>query len=385
MRSFWLILPILSGCSFSLDPLGPVDAQAPCTADTDCAAPDPRCDVASGRCVPCLPGGSECAGGHCATTDGGFACASGCVVDGDCKSGGAPACCKGACVDTATDPKNCGGCGTVCNIAHGTAGCAASGCTIVACDQPYADCDKTAADGCEADLTSAANCGKCGVVCPHACGSSLTAPMTMQPTGWTFNGSAAWDGNAKTGVLTPDQLNNAGSIVYQNQIMVDAFDAVFDFKIATKGAFPADGMGFMLETDGPSAVGRVASGLGIAGLHGFGIELDVWNNAICGDSDGNHVALDDLTFCAAQMPTLIGKTAMPAFMLGDGSWHTAAIHFDNGAVKLTLDGATVLDGESLPLFQPAPYYFGFGAGTGGSSARMEIRNVGVVFPSLRCL
>jgi hypothetical protein len=67
----------------------------------------------------------------------------------------------------ATDPQNCGACGTTCQAgAHGTAGCASQACTI-ACDPNYKDCNDNPADGCEVNIASdAQNCGGCGTMCP---------------------------------------------------------------------------------------------------------------------------------------------------------------------------------------------------------------------------
>ena len=85
-------------------------------------------------------------------------------------------------IRTATDGKNCGACGVVCpqglvctnggctcpqcNIPNARSICVNNVCTLDACVQGYADCDKSAVNGCEIDLqTDAANCGSCGTAC----------------------------------------------------------------------------------------------------------------------------------------------------------------------------------------------------------------------------
>ncbi len=52
-------------------------------------------------------------------------------------------------IDTTTDPNNCGGCGMRCEIPHAFAGCAASTCTLRACDVGFYNLDGDDANGCE--------------------------------------------------------------------------------------------------------------------------------------------------------------------------------------------------------------------------------------------
>jgi len=74
--------------------------------------------------------------------------------------------------DLATDPENCGRCGGLCSVAHGTAGCDAElGCIVAGCEDGWANCnegnpDGGYADGCEVNTDeSAEHCGACGTVC----------------------------------------------------------------------------------------------------------------------------------------------------------------------------------------------------------------------------
>jgi hypothetical protein len=92
--------------------------------------------------------------------------------------------CNGRCVDP-TDPVL--GCGKVCfpcTFANATGTCAADGsCHLGACRAGFADCNGSAADGCEADLTDASDCGGCGVKCsgvctPSGCADSCPPALT---------------------------------------------------------------------------------------------------------------------------------------------------------------------------------------------------------------
>jgi hypothetical protein len=260
------------------------------------------------------------------------------------------ACCDGKCVDTTTDPKNCDGCGNVC----------ATG----------------------------------------ACGTTIAAPMTTMPdpSQWKFNGSAQYDATMHSGVLVPAAPNVTGTILYSHPIAVDTFGASFDFRVTSPFMAPYDGMGFMFERTGPTAVGGGSSQLGMGGLDGYGVELDIYDNGRCGDMNANHVGIDWLLSCGADagtaLPTSLFASAPPgAINIADGNWHTIHASLASGAMLLTFDATSLTaNGVALPGFTPGgKYYFGFGAACGGlppnmmQGARMEVRNVAITFPKPRCL
>ena len=69
--------------------------------------------------------------------------------------------CGSTCTDTATDPNNCGMCGTVCpaETANGTFTCSGGAC---GCKAGFTSCNGT----CVNEGTDLNNCGMCGTVCP---------------------------------------------------------------------------------------------------------------------------------------------------------------------------------------------------------------------------
>jgi hypothetical protein len=85
---------------------------------------------------------------------------------------------KGACdadprngceTDIGADPLNCGGCNAPCAPANSTGVCQGGVCVVSACTAPFADCNKIAADGCEADLVNGVkSCGSCDIDCSKA-------------------------------------------------------------------------------------------------------------------------------------------------------------------------------------------------------------------------
>jgi len=160
------------------------------------------CDTSSGACAfsasSCAPGWAHCStnpddgcetsissspncggcGVTCGATDpvcqgsgGSYSCVTVC-------SGNTPTLCNGSCVDTSTDPSNCGGCSKSCmGTANGQPTCANATCGI-SCNTGYTDCS-----GACLDTTSNDNdCGQCGKACT---GGEHCVSSTCQCTGGT--------------------------------------------------------------------------------------------------------------------------------------------------------------------------------------------------------
>lgn len=349
---------LLAGCeAFSLDGLtGSSDSDAAAWSDTD---PDAADGAGMGFLPPQDAGSSPDAhhGGGPTVDAGGGGMDSGAPGSGATDSGGTTPpepcadggiMCGGQCVNPTSDPGNCNGCGNVC----------ATG----------------------------------------VCGSSVTETLAAAPTAWTFNGNAFYNSYAPSAELTPPTNYQAGTFIYNDPIVVDAFDVVFDFRIGLQGATRSDGIGFMIEQSGATALGGNGAGLGMAGLTGFGVEFDIYDNGVCGDTNGDHVGVDDLTVCDSMNgnPTSLYATGdlTSTVDLGDGHWHTADVTLAQGAVSVAIDGNSIVSAVPWTNLQSgAPYYFGFAGGTGGlfqadggpGGYRQEVRNVTVTFPTPRCL
>jgi hypothetical protein len=166
------------------------------------------------------------------------------------------------------------------------------------------------------------------------------------------------------------------------------FDLTFDFRMGFGGGSRADGMGFMVETAGATAFGGVGAGLGMVNLGGYGVEFDIFDNAMCGDSSANHVAIDSLDPCAGVQPPPLGKLDLGARVdLGDGQWHAAEVQALGGKFTVLVDGNPLLVSVPLQGFTSSlPYYFGFSGSVGlGGGYRSEVRKVQLSFTSPRCL
>jgi len=76
--------------------------------------------------------------------------------------------------ERASDPAHCGRCRNACTADGGEARCMGGACTTLTCPPGFADCNQRASDGCEVDLSR--NAGHCGV-CEFACSGRLRDAM----------------------------------------------------------------------------------------------------------------------------------------------------------------------------------------------------------------
>jgi hypothetical protein len=132
---------VANGCEVNLN-----------TDPLHCGACPTVCDSTNGT--------ATCAGGSCGITcTAGFASCDAVVTNG----------CE---VNVNTDPLHCGGCPTACDSTNGTPSCTGGTCGIT-CSAGFADCDASAANGCEVNVnTDPLHCGGC----PAACDSTNGTP-----------------------------------------------------------------------------------------------------------------------------------------------------------------------------------------------------------------
>ncbi len=141
----------------------------------------------------------------CAVANATAACAAGACAVGTCNPGFAN--CDGSAANgcetvPATDTAHCGACGNTCSLANAEPVCAAGACAIGSCAEGYANCDGIAANGCEVALdTSAAHCGACGSACSLSNATAVCAAGACA-VGACSTGFANCDGDAATGCET---------------------------------------------------------------------------------------------------------------------------------------------------------------------------------------
>lgn len=372
------------GDSSTRDVLQPDSPVGVCTTgQTRCADGGVETCLGDGQWgSPMACASSTCSGGQCTGT-----CAQGqteCSGDGvqTCDSNGqwgaAVPCTNQACVN--------GQCSGVCT--PGQVQC--SGTDLQTCDatgqwQTSQTCPVACCNGTCVDTTSdPGNCGGCGVACGagYGCGTSFTAFTGTQPPGWTANGNAIYDATDNVGQLTDPTNSESGTWIYDNAILVDAVTVQFDFYIG--GGTGADGMGLMFETSGSALTGNGFGGLGMAGLTGFGVEIDEYDNMACLDDSANHIAIDSLTACSGGIPDSLVVDDSPGITVADGNWHTMVVQVVNGAFTVTTDGTNDFASYTPGGWANGNFFLGFAGGTGGENNYHWVRNVSVSFQTPHC-
>ena len=195
-----------------------------------CAFANAAATCAGGTCAlgACTPGFADCDDvaangcevhisadisncGACSTPSAPRACSSGQVCSAGvcaatCRAG--LTVCSGQCASLPTDPMNCGACGTVCPPRMNAApACAGSMCGFV-CNAGFRDCDGNPLNGCETNITTASNCGACGVACGAA--ANAAPSCAAGACGLTCNtGFANCDGSAGNGCEVNTTSSNA--------------------------------------------------------------------------------------------------------------------------------------------------------------------------------
>jgi len=352
-----------------------------CMADADCPATGNECVVAT--CVANACGTVDLDASHVLSTG---------QTAGDCQE------------------KVCDGMGGTTSIADDGDRPAAGVCRVGSCVNGVpssgnaangAPCDDgnacTADDACSSGVCAGTGCAS-GI-----CGNSLSAFTGTTPTlDWSLDGAAAYDATSNSVVLVDGtEGNSVGAAIYDNPVTMDTFRVSFDFRITDIGNGRADGMMFVIETNGKVVMGGNGGGLGALGLDGYGVELDIFDNATCTDSDQNHAGVDVLTPMCPTNEGLVDSIAVSANLLnvvvgdvGDAMWRTVTVALTAGQMSVAVTGPASdgpiaipnLQSVALPGFvSGTPYYFGFTAATGGYASRHEVRNVQIAFATDRCL
>lgn len=218
---------------------------------------------------------------------------------------------------------------------------------------------------------------------PFDAGSDTTPPAcTTLPTNeafpaaigaeWTALGAAV---AANPGVhVTPSTAGLAGALWWSNAATFDRFDITFSYAITPDAAStaygPGDGMAFAWVSSATlPALGATGGAMAIQGLTGFGVAIDVYQNAEYGDPATPNISIKNTVDMATIAATAANMTLI------DGNAHAIRVRLANGAVTVFLDGAEAIPTTALPGYTPYSGFWGFGAGTGGAFELHKLVNV----------
>lgn len=119
-------------------------------------------------------------------------------------------------------------------------------------------------------------------------------------SGLTLNDAVASDG---TIILASSQRDRKGSFFTTAQYDVSNFSAVFQFRISSPGgdsdgiSAGADGLAFVIQRAGATALGSFGEGLGYEGIsNSLAVEFDTYRNnsqnSLANDPDSNHIGIN---------------------------------------------------------------------------------------------
>lgn len=196
-------------------------------------------------------------------------------------------------------------------------------------------------------------------------------------SGLVLNGDAEYvSGRLR---LAQDAFNRRGTAFLPDPVTLDgstSFSTRFVFSIDGPGD-GADGLTFILQRQGPTALGGYGEGMGYRGLQGsYAVEIDIYDNGY--DPNGNHIGIDR----NGNMNSLVRHT--PSFSLEDGQPHGIWIDYDGVSDRLDVflseDPDTKPASPQLSLDVNLPgalgpqVWMGFGGATGALVGDHDIRS-----------
>ena len=201
----------------------------------------------------------------------------------------------------------------------------------------------------------------------------------IAPAGFSLAGAASIEGTSVR--LTPDTGSQAGTLWSNETAFFDHFDMTAGFQIESAGQKAADGFAFAwVNQMAVPALQSSGAGLGIDGLTGFAVVVDEYGVGY--PVSAPLVALVDLTKSATAQWTIAAQTIHGPIV--DGAEHFLHVQLASGAVTVLIDDEIVLDHATLTGYGAYTGRWGFGAGTGESSASHRITRVSFVDPSTSC-
>jgi hypothetical protein len=187
----------------------------------------------------------------------------------------------------------------------------------------------------------------------------------------TLNGSAQLNGSKLR--LTNGSANQVASAFYPSPVNVQAFTSDFTFQLTSASA---DGFMFVLQNQGPSALGAFGMDLGYRGItKSLGIKFDLYNNS---GEGANSTGL----YTGGARPTTPSTDLTPSGInLHSGNPFKVHLTYNGTTLMVTLTDTVTNKSASQSYTVDLPTilgsnsaYAGFTAGTGTSAAVQDVLN-----------
>lgn len=169
--------------------------------------------------------------------------------------------------------------------------------------------------------------------------------------------------------LTEHKTNQRGTAFFNSKVDVQSFATEFTFRLTKP---EADGMTFIIQNHGNTALGETGGGLGYKGItKSLAVKFDMWGP----DGEDNSTGV----YSKGDMPDKPFRKLGNGVSLKSGHIIKARLEYEGRTLKLTLtDTETAAShSESFDIDIPAAVqgtkaYVGFGGSTGGKGALQEV-------------
>jgi pimeloyl-ACP methyl ester carboxylesterase len=187
---------------------------------------------------------------------------------------------------------------------------------------------------------------------------------SYDPDRYYVNGIAAPATTNQNFILTTPQTYKNGRIYYKTQQYIYQFQAEFDFLIG--GGTGADGITFSWCPDYTYSTSNGGS-LDFNQTNGYGVEFDTYTNT-------NDISEEHIGLIYNQASNHLAQVVMPNNSIENNTWHHAKIEFNQGRVRVYMDGTLYLD-HLITGYIPFHGYFGFSGSTGSQTNYHIIDNI----------
>lgn len=230
--------------------------------------------------------------------------------------------------------------------------------------------------------------------CALALGLTLASSLSAQTVyfqGFSSTSGLVLNGDATTTTTTDGTVlrlaaastSNAGSVFTTTQFSTAGFSTAFQFRLTSPGGITdgvqtgADGLTFVLQSEGASSLGATGAGLGYDGIHNsVAVEFDTYLNSANSDPSTNHVGIDT----GGSMISL--ATANVATRFDNGALWTAWIDYNGSTLEVRISDnglrpTSALLAQSISIsgtLDSGSAFIGFTGATGGAFENHDILN-----------